>query len=126
MLQEDHRVLSMLPAQIAQKSIAVQQRLQISKLHFDQFPTPSTFSCRKTKVQNQVTTCSDFPSEVVLWIKKVEMVDSVDELKNIAINLQFQNGFELIRLTYSQFVHSKIPSGGIWSKKISSHFESRS
>ena len=27
----------------------------------------------------QVTTCSDFPSEALLWIKEVEMVDSLDE-----------------------------------------------
>ena len=34
------------------------------------------------KIQNQVTTCSDFPSEAMLWIKEVEMVDSLDELKS--------------------------------------------
>ena len=28
-----------------------------------------------------MTTCSDFPSEAMLWIKEVEMVDSLDELK---------------------------------------------
>ena len=27
-------------------------------------------------------TCSDFPSEAVLWIKEVEMVDSSEELKS--------------------------------------------
>ena len=34
------------------------------------------------KIQKQVTTCSDFLSEAMLWIKEVEMVDSVDELKS--------------------------------------------
>ena len=29
-----------------------------------------------------MTTCSDFPSEAKLWIKEVEMVDSLDELKS--------------------------------------------
>ena len=29
-----------------------------------------------------MTTCSDFPSEAVLWIKEVEMVDSLEELKS--------------------------------------------
>ena len=29
-----------------------------------------------------MTTFSDFPSEAKLWIKEVEMVDSVDELKS--------------------------------------------
>ena len=27
-------------------------------------------------------TCSDFPSEAMLWIKEVEMVDSLEELKS--------------------------------------------
>ena len=34
-------------------------------------------------VQNQATTCSDFPSDAILWIKEVEMVDSLDELKSL-------------------------------------------
>ena len=29
-----------------------------------------------------MTTCSDFPSEAMLWIKEVEMVDSSEELKS--------------------------------------------
>ena len=29
-----------------------------------------------------MATCSDFPSDATLWIKKVEMVDSLDESKN--------------------------------------------
>ena len=29
-----------------------------------------------------MTTCSDYPSEAMLWIKEVEMVDSWDELKS--------------------------------------------
>ena len=33
-------------------------------------------------MKNQVTTCSDFPSHAMLWIKEVEMVDSLDELKS--------------------------------------------
>ena len=34
------------------------------------------------KRQTQVTTCSDYPSQATLWIKKVEMVDSLDEFKS--------------------------------------------
>ena len=30
--------------------------------------------------KNQVTTCSDFPSDAMLWIKELEMVDSSDEM----------------------------------------------
>ena len=29
-----------------------------------------------------MTTCSDFPLDAMLWIKEVEMVDSLDELKS--------------------------------------------
>ena len=36
----------------------------------------------KILFKNQVTTCSDFPSDAMLWIKEVEMVDSLDELKS--------------------------------------------
>ena len=59
-----------------------QQRQQISELQFDKFPTPSSFLYWKIRFKNEVTTCSDFPSEAMLWIKEVEMVDSVDELKS--------------------------------------------
>ena len=31
---------------------------------------------------NRVTTCFDFPSDTMLWINEVEMVDSSDELKS--------------------------------------------
>ena len=33
-----------LPAEVPQNSMAVQQRLQMSELRFDKFPTPSSFS----------------------------------------------------------------------------------
>ena len=59
-----------------------QQRLQISELHFDKFPTPTTFACWKMKFKTEVCTCSQFPTEAMLWIKEVEMVESVDDLKS--------------------------------------------
>ena len=61
---------------------ADQQRLQISDLHFDKFPTPATFACWKIRFKTEVCTCSQFPTEAMLWIKEVEMVDSVDELRS--------------------------------------------
>ena len=61
---------------------ADQQRLQISDLHFDKFPTPATFACWKIRFKTEVCTCSQFLTEVMLWIKEVEMVDSVDDLKS--------------------------------------------
>ena len=59
-----------------------QQRLQISDLHFDKFPTPTTFACWKIRFKTEVCTCSQFPSEAVLWFEEVEMVESVDALKS--------------------------------------------
>ena len=61
---------------------ADQQRLQISDLHFDKFPTPATFACWKIRFKNEVCTCSQFPTEAMQWIKEVELVDSVDELRS--------------------------------------------
>ena len=61
---------------------ADQQRLQISDLHFDKFPTRANFACWKIKFKTEVCTCSQFPTETMQWIKEVEMVDSVDDLKS--------------------------------------------
>ena len=61
---------------------ADQQRLQISDLHFDKFPTPATFACWKIRFKTEVCTCSQFPTEAMKWIKEVELVDSVDELRS--------------------------------------------
>ena len=58
---------------------ADQQRLQISDLHFDKFPTPATFACCKIRFKTEVCTCSQFPTEAMHWIKEGEMVDSVDD-----------------------------------------------
>ena len=61
---------------------ADQQRLQISDLHFDKFPIPATLACWKIRFKTEVCTCSQFPTEAMQWIKEVEMVDSVDDLKS--------------------------------------------
>ena len=60
---------------------ADQQRLQISDLHFDKFPMPATFACWKIRFKTEVCTCSQFLTEAMLWIKEVELLDSVDQLK---------------------------------------------
>ena len=54
----------------------------MSELQFDRFLDPSSFLVWKTRFKTQVSSGSDFPSEAVLWIKEVEMVDSLDELKS--------------------------------------------
>ena len=61
---------------------ADQQRLQISDLHFDKFPTPATFACWKMRFKTEVCICSQFLTEAMQWIKEVELVDSVDDLKS--------------------------------------------
>ena len=61
---------------------ADQQRLQISDLHFDKFPTPATFACWKIRFKTEVCTCSQFPTEAMQWINEVELADSVDELRS--------------------------------------------
>ena len=58
------------------------QRLQISDLRFDKFPTPATFVCWKIRFKTEVCTCSQFPTEAVHWIKEVEMVGSLDDLQS--------------------------------------------
>ena len=73
---------SFLPAEIPQNSMAVQQRLQTLELQFDKSPTQPSFLYWKIRFKMQVSSCSDFPTEAMLWIKEVEMVDSVDELKS--------------------------------------------
>ena len=61
---------------------ADQQRLQISDLHFDKFPTPATFACLKIRFKTEVCICSQFLTEAMQWIKEVELVYSVDELRS--------------------------------------------
>ena len=61
---------------------ADQQRRQISDLYFDKLPAPATFACWKIRFKTEVCTCSQFPSEAMQWIKEVELVDSVDELRS--------------------------------------------
>ena len=54
---------------------ADQQRLQISDLHFDKFPTPKQhLLVGKQDSKTEVQTCSQFPTEAMHWIKEVELV----------------------------------------------------
>ena len=45
-------------------------------------PTPATFGCWMIRFKTEVCTCSQFPTEAMQWIKEVELVDSVDELRS--------------------------------------------
>ena len=55
---------------------------RVSDPHFDKFTTSATFACWKIRFKTEVCTCSQFPTEAMLWIKEVEMVESVDDLKS--------------------------------------------
>ena len=61
---------------------ADQQRLRVSDLRFDGVPAPAAFACWKIRFKTEVCICSQFLTEAVLWIKEVEMIDSVDDLKS--------------------------------------------
>ena len=62
---------------------ADQQRLQISDLHLDKFPTPATVACWKIRFKTEVRTCSQFLTAAMQRIKEVEMIDSVDDFKSL-------------------------------------------
>ena len=49
---------------------------------FDKFPNPATYACWKIRFKTEVCSCSQFPTEAMLWIKEVELVDSVDDPKS--------------------------------------------
>ena len=69
---------SLFPEGIPQNYTFGQQRQQISELQFGKFLDPQSLLIRKRRFKNQVTKCSDFPSGAMLWIKEVEMVDSLE------------------------------------------------
>ena len=98
---------------IPQSSMVGPQRQQISELQFDKFPY------WKIRFKKQVTTCSDFPSDAMLWIKEVEMVDSFEELKSSrsACGKDFPN-FEMLDAEIAS-VLNKIIQNSQFKKKVS-------
>ena len=103
---------------------ADQQRLQISDLHFDKFPTPATFACWKIRFKTEVCTCSQFPTEAMQWIKEVELVDSVDELVDSVDELRSSSSIRGISMPNFEELDARIASALI---KIinNSHFKRR-
>ena len=99
---------------------ADQQRLQISELHFDKFPTPTTFACWKIRFKtDEVCTCSQFPTDATLWIKEVEMVESVDDLKSSrSIRGTHGPNFELLDAKIASAVN-RIIQNTRFKKKVS-------
>ena len=66
-----------------------------------------------------MTTCSDFPSEAILWIKEVEMVDSMEELKSSrsVAGKNFPN-FEMLDAKIASALN-KIIQNSHFKKKVS-------
>ena len=62
---------SIIPVEFHQNSMVRQQGQQISELQFDKFPNPQSFLVWKIRFKSRMTTCYDFPSDTVLWIKEV-------------------------------------------------------
>ena len=71
------------------------------------------------RFKNQVTTCSDFPSDALLWIKEVEMVDSLDEMKSSrsVCGKDFPN-FEMLHVKIASALN-KIIQSSQFKKKVS-------
>ena len=110
---------SSIPVDIPQNSMVRQQRQQMSELHFDKFPTFSSFLCWKIRFRSQATTCSDFPSEAMLWIKEVEMVVSMDELKpSRSVAGKNVPNFEVLDATIASALN-KIIQNSHFKKKVS-------
>ena len=110
---------SISPVDIPQSSMVGQQRQQTSELQFDKFPTPPSFLYWKIRFKSQVATCSDFPSEVMLWITEVEMVDSMEELKSSrsVAGKNFPN-FEMLDAKIASALN-KIIQNSHFKKKVS-------
>ena len=49
---------------------ADQQRLQISDLHFDKFPTPANLCLLEERLKTEVCTCSQFATEAKQWMAR--------------------------------------------------------
>ena len=96
-----------------------QRRLQISDLHFDKFPTPATFACWKIRFKTEVCTCSQFPTEAMQWIKEVELVESVDELRTSSsiLGISMPN-FEVLDARITSALH-KVIHNSHFKRKIS-------
>ena len=64
-----------------QNCMVEQPRNQVSEMHFDKSPNALTCQRWKKSFKTEVCGCSNFPTEAILWIKEVEMVELVDDLK---------------------------------------------
>ena len=97
---------------------ADQQRLQTLDLHFDKIPTSATFACWKIRFKTEVCTCSQFPTEAMQWIKEVDMVDSVDDLRSSSSRGISMPNFEVLDVRIASALN-KIIHNSHFKRKIS-------
>ena len=111
---------SFFPVEGPQNCMTDKQRLQISELHFDWFSRASTFSYRKIRFKTYVSSSSGFPSELMSWIKEVEMIQSADDLKS-SRSTQFHThlpNFEMLNARITSALN-RIIQNSYFKKKIS-------
>ena len=110
---------SAIPVELPQNYMVGWERQQISELQFDNSQIHNRFLVWKIRFKTQVDTCSDFPSDAMLWIKEVEMVDSLDELKSSqsGVGNNFQN-FEMLDEKIASSLN-KIIQNSHFKKKVS-------
>ena len=76
--------------------------------------------CWKISFETQVSACSSFPSEAMLWIKEVDLIDSVDDFKSsrsIQIYTHFLN-FVMLDATIASSLN-RIIQNSYFKKKVS-------
>ena len=103
-----------------QNYMADQSTLHISEFQFDKFTTLSTFSCWKIRFKTRESACSSSPSEAMLWIKEVEMVDSGDDMKS-SRSIQGYTHFPKFEMLDARIASalSKIIQNSYFKKKVS-------
>ena len=108
-----------MPVELPQNYMVGQQRQQLSELQFDKFPNPQSFLVWKFRFKTQVTVCSDFPSDAMLWIREVEMVEFLDELESSpsVYGMNFPN-FEMLDAKISSALN-RIIHNTPFKKKVS-------
>ena len=68
-----------LKSSLSRSYTVAQPRNQVPEMHFDKFLDPSTFQCWKTNFKAEVCSRSSFPTDAMLWVRGLEMVESVDD-----------------------------------------------
>ena len=76
----------MLKGGYPQSCMVEHPRNQVSETHFDKFLNLSTLQCWKTNFWTEVCFCSNIPTDAMLWMNEVEMVELVVDLKTSPIN----------------------------------------